>query len=78
MKSSVGLAKNLLMSPRKSRKELIMKKWPGHFYYWKVPSDQKKYRRTRKELTNESEKIAKSLKWSDTFIVKKYRRTQKK
>ena len=32
-----------------------------------------KYRRTRKELTNESEKFAKSLKWPDTFIVEKYR-----
>ena len=32
-----------------------------------------KYRRTRKELTNESEKFPKSLKWPDTFIVEKYR-----
>ena len=46
----------------------------------KVPSDQKKYRRTRKELTNESEKkhkeliiISKNLKWPGTFIIEKFR-----
>ena len=67
--------KELTNESKKKCKELIMKKWPGHFYYWKVPSDQKKYCRTRKELTNESEKICKELKMTGHFYGERYSRT---
>ena len=82
-KSTVGLAKKLTNESEKICKELKM---TGHFsgekFHWTRKStvglrkitrnfyNDEKFRRTRKELTNESEKTAKSLKWPDTFIVK--------